>query len=95
VTLVPHRCAGKRPSLEFMRLQDQIAQELECFPDETVPQRQLRSLFEIHRVRDLGKNSEHPGATALESAGRAVASMRVSDPGFVPEFDRDRLAAPG
>ena len=81
--------------LPSMRLHDQVAREMECFPSDTRSQRDFRSVFEIHREHDLGRKSEHPGATALETVERAVASMRVGDPGFMPEFDRDRLATLG
>jgi hypothetical protein len=72
-------------------MNDDLQPVLACIAGTTLEDNLLRSIVVNTRRHDLGSKSEHPGATAVDTVDRSVASLRRDYPGFEPSVDWAQL----
>ena len=75
---------------KLKKMQEKVQEELKHIPDwpDSGPQKELRMLYNMCRMRSLGKRAEHK-QTAKEVLMKCISDLQPKYPGYSFKYDQD------
>jgi len=80
----------KKPTPKLTDMRQMVKDELEHVPKGRQPQQELRMMYQMLRMRSLGKKGG--GEPREDVLKEAIESVKKRNPGFIPRYDKEYFA---